>query len=190
MSSILGSVLTSAGLGAGAGVNAYATLLVFGLLSRWQPGMFQGDLAAFFARPAVLIVLGVLYTIEFVADKIPAVDHVWDIVHTFVRPFAGALVAWAAAAPGVPRGVVIVASIIGGGAALATHATKATVRAASTVTTGGTANPLLSLIEDLFAFLNAVVAIFLPWLAVLLAVLLVVALLRFKRRKYDVGTPT
>lgn len=182
MGSILGSLLTSVGLGAGAGVNAYATLLVFGLLSRWQPGMFQGDLAAFFARTPVLIVLGVLYTIEFVADKVPAIDHIWDVIHTFIRPFAGALVAWAAAAPGVPRGVVIVAAIIGGGAALTTHATKATVRAASTVATGGTANPLLSIIEDVFAFLNAILAVFLPWLAVALAVLLVVALWRLRRK--------
>jgi len=190
MTSVLTSLLTSAGLGAGAGVNSYATLLVFGLLSRWQPGMFPGELAAFFSRTPVLIAVGVLYTIEFVADKVPAVDHVWDLIHTFIRPVAGALVAWAAAAPGVPRGVIILASIVGGGAALMTHATKATVRAASTVTTGGTANPLLSLIEDAFAFLNAVVAIFLPWLAVIAVIVLVFALLRFKAKKKYVGAPT
>lgn len=190
MTSMLTSLLTSAGLGAGAGINAYATLLVFGLLSRWQPGMFPGELATFFARTPVLIAVGVLYTIEFVADKVPAVDHVWDLIHTFIRPVAGALVAWAAAAPGVPRGVIILASVIGGSAALMTHATKATVRAASTVTTGGTANPVLSLIEDVFAFVNAVVAVFLPWLALIAVVVLVFLLLRFKARKYNVGQPT
>ncbi|HEV7922045.1 MAG TPA: DUF4126 domain-containing protein [Thermoanaerobaculia bacterium] len=182
MTSMLASLLTSVGLGAGAGVNSYATLLVFGLLSRWRPGMFPGELAGFFARTPVLIVVGVLYTIEFVADKVPAVDHVWDVIHTFIRPLAGALVAWAAAAPGVPRGVVILAAVLGGVAALTTHGAKASLRVASTATTAGTANPILSLVEDLFAFLNAFVAIFLPWLALLALVLVVLAVWRFRRR--------
>lgn len=182
MTSVLASLLTSVGLGAGAGVNSYATLLVFGLLSRWRPGMFPGELGAFFAKTPVLIVLGVLYTIEFVADKVPAVDHVWDVIHTFVRPLAGALVAWAAAAPGVPRGVLILAAVLGGGAALATHGAKATLRLASTATTAGTANPILSLLEDVFAFLNAILAVFLPWLALIAVLVLVFLVLRFRRR--------
>jgi hypothetical protein len=158
------SLLTSIGLGIGAGVNAYATLLVFGLLARWQPAMFHDELATFFASTPVLIVVGVLYVIEFVADKIPVVDHVWDIVHTFVRPAAGALVAWAAVSDRIPHGAVIVASIIAGGAALGAHATKATVRGASTLTTGGMGNPVLSLLEDVFAFCSALIAVLLPWL--------------------------
>ncbi|HKO56331.1 MAG TPA: DUF4126 domain-containing protein [Thermoanaerobaculia bacterium] len=182
MSGIVASLLTSVGLGAGAGVNSYATLLVFGLLARWRPGMFPGELAAFFARTPVLIVIGVLYTIEFVADKVPAVDHVWDVIHTFIRPLAGAFVAWAAAAPGVPRGIVIVAAVLGGGAALATHGVKATLRVASTATTAGAANPVLSLVEDVFAFANAILVLLLPALALVLVVLAVAAVWRFRRR--------
>jgi uncharacterized protein DUF4126 len=182
MTGMLGSLLTSVGLGAGAGVNSYATLLVFGLLSRWRPGMFPGELAGFFAQTPVLIVLAVLYSIEFVADKVPAVDHVWDVIHTFIRPIAGALVAWAAAAPGVPRGLVILASVLGGVAALTTHGAKATLRVASTATTAGVGNPILSFIEDVFAFLNAIVAVFLPWLALIAVVLLVWFVWRFRRR--------
>ena len=86
---MISSLLTSVGLGMGAGINAYATLLVFGLLARWQPMWFNDDLAHFFASTPVLIVVGVLYVIEFVADKIPTVDHVWDVIHTFIRPAAG-----------------------------------------------------------------------------------------------------
>ncbi|MGH6692806.1 MAG: DUF4126 domain-containing protein, partial [Gammaproteobacteria bacterium] len=86
----MSSLLTSIGLGLGAGVNAYATLLVFGLLSRWKPGMFDRELAEFFSSTPVLITVAVLYVIEFLADKIPVVDHAWDAVHTFVRPAAGA----------------------------------------------------------------------------------------------------
>jgi len=86
-------LLTSAGLGLGAGINAYATLLVFGLVARWQPGLFHDDLARFFASTPVLIVVVVLYLVEFAADKVPTVDHVWDVIHTLIRPVAGALVA-------------------------------------------------------------------------------------------------
>jgi len=164
---MISSLLTSAGLGLGAGINAYATLLVFGIVARWQPAIFHDDLARFFATTPVLIVVGILYLVEFVADKVPTVDHVWDIIHTLIRPVAGALVAWAAVSDRIPHGAVILAAVIAGGAALGSHATKATVRGASTLTTAGLGNPVLSVIEDAFAFVNALIAIFLPWLVIL-----------------------
>jgi uncharacterized membrane protein len=164
---MIASLLTSAGLGLGAGINAYATLLVFGFVARWQPAVFHDELARFFATTPVLIVVAVLYLIEFVADKVPTVDHVWDVIHTLIRPAAGALVAWAAVSDRIPHGAVILAAVIAGGAALGSHATKATLRGASTLTTAGLGNPVLSLLEDAFAFVNAVVAIFLPWLVIL-----------------------
>lgn len=191
----MSSILTSLALGFGAGVNAYATLLVFGLMARWKPGMFEGDLATFFSSTPALIGLGVLYTVEFLADKIPAVDHVWDAIHTFIRPAAGALVGWAATANDVPQGWVIVASAIAGGAALTSHMAKAGVRVASTATTAGTANPVLSVAEDLFAIGNALVAVFLPWLALVVAVAVALFLLwvfqRTRKREIKfVGPPT
>jgi hypothetical protein len=173
---MIASLLTSAGLGLGAGINAYATLLVFGLVARWQPAIFHDDLARFFATTPVLIVVGILYLVEFVADKVPTVDHVWDVIHTLIRPAAGALVAWAAVSDRIPHGAVILAAVIAGGAALGSHATKATVRGASTLTTGGLGNPVLSLLEDAFAFVNALIAIFLPWLVI---VTLIIATLFF-----------
>ena len=163
---MIASLLTSAGLGIGSGINAYATLLVFGLLARWQPALFHGDLATFFSSTPVLVAVGAMYLVEFVADKIPAVDHIWDLVHTFIRPAAGALVAWAAVSDRLPHGAVILASVIAGTAALGAHMTKASVRTASTLTTAGFANPLLSLGEDVFAFGNTLVALLLPWLLV------------------------
>jgi hypothetical protein len=179
---MIASLLTSAGLGLGAGINAYATLLVFGLVSRWQPALFHDELARFFASTPVLIVIAVLYLVEFAADKIPAVDHVWDVIHTLIRPAAGALVAWAAVSDRIPHGAVIVASVIAGGAALGSHATKATIRGASTLTTLGLGNPVLSLLEDAFAFINAIVAIFLPWLVVVMMVVLSMAFMTLYRR--------
>jgi hypothetical protein len=165
---MIASLLTSAGLGLGAGINAYATLLVFGLVARWQPAIFHDELARFFAATPVLIVVGVLYLIEFAADKVPTVDHVWDLIHTLIRPAAGALVAWAAVSDKIPHGAVILASVIAGGAALGAHVTKAAVRGASTLGTAGLGNPVLSLLEDVFAFINAVIAIFLPWLVIVM----------------------
>jgi Domain of unknown function (DUF4126) len=182
---MIASLLTSAGLGLGAGINAYATLLVFGLLARWQPTMFHDDMARFFASTPVLIVVGVLYLVEFLADKVPAVDHIWDVIHTLIRPAAGALVAWAAVSDRIPHGAVIVASVIAGGAALGSHATKATLRGASTLMTGGLGNPILSLLEDGFAFVNAVVVIVLPWVVIpmlfVMTLLFVTAYRRLRR---------
>ena len=178
----MSTLLTAVGLGLGAGVNAYATLLVFGLLSRWQPGLFKGEVATFFSSTPALITLGVLYAIEFFADKIPAVDHVWDAAHTFVRPAAGALVGWAASSNQLPDGAVVLATVIAGGAALTTHAAKASIRVASTTTTAGAVSPILSLAEDVFAIFSAVIAIVLPWLVVgLFAMVVFVFFLLFRR---------
>ena len=178
----MSSILTAVGLGLGAGVNAYATLLVFGLLSRWKPAMFPSELATFFSSTPVLIVLAGLYAVEFIADKIPAVDHAWDVVHTFIRPAAGALVGWASTAQGLPKGWVILASVIAGSAALTTHTAKASLRAASTMTTAGLGNPLLSIVEDLFAFANAVLVVFLPWIVALVIVAVTVAFFTLSKR--------
>ena len=173
---------TSVGLGAGAGLNSYATLLVFGLISRLRPELFPSDAATFFATTPVLIVLGVLYTAEFVADKIPTFDHVWDAIHTFIRPVAGAFVAIAATSPELPKGAVIFAGVLAGGTALGGHLTKASIRAASTATTAGTANPILSVIEDLLAVIQVIIGIFLPIIMLILAILFVIPAVLLLRR--------
>lgn len=175
---------TALGLGAAAGVNAWATLLVYGFLARFYPSLFSGELAEFFASTPVLITLGVAYLVEFVADKIPAVDHLWDVIQTFVRPIAGAVLAFGAAKEEMPATVMVLAAVIGGGAALTTHVGKAALRGASTASTGGLANPVLSLVEDVFAFGQAALAIFLPWvvLGLLLAVLVVAVIWGVRRR--------
>jgi Domain of unknown function (DUF4126) len=179
---VISSLLTSAGLGVGAGINAYATLLVFGLLARWQPSLFHDELARFFASTPVLIVVGVLYLIEFIADKIPTIDHIWDMIHTVIRPLAGALVAFAAVSNQIPRGAVIIATILAGSAALGAHAAKATIRGASTLSTGGLGNPILSLIEDVFAFASAIIAILLPWLIVVVIAVAILFVMARSRR--------
>jgi len=182
------SLLTAAGLGAAAGMNAWATFVVFGLMARLMPGTFEGELANFFASTPVLIAMGVMYTIEFVADKIPAVDHAWDVVHTFVRPLAGAVVALAALAPDTPRWAIVLAVALGGGAALGGHLVKATTRGLSTVTTGGVANPFLSLAEDVLAIGQSLVAILVPWLILVVAVVGLVFYVGVRRKRRAIGT--
>jgi hypothetical protein len=161
---------TGLGLAAGAGLNAYAVLLVYGGIAHLFPEDFPGAIARFLAEPATLAVLLALYVLEFFADKIPGLDHVWDIVHTVVRPVAGALLAVAAVAPGAEASLTVLAGGGGGVIALAAHVVKGTARLTSTALTAGVANFALSLAEDVLAVLQAIVSVFLPLVALVLAV--------------------
>jgi len=160
---------TGLGLAAGAGLNAYAVLLVYGGIARLFPDDFPGAIARFLAEPATLGVLLGLYLLEFFADKIPGLDHLWDAVHTVVRPAAGALLAVAAVAPAGDTPMTVLAGGGGGVTALASHVVKGTARLTSTALTAGVANFALSLAEDVLAILQAIVSIFLPLVALVLA---------------------
>lgn len=181
------SLASAVGLGVGSGVNAYASLLVLGLVGRFFPGTFGSDASQLLSSTPALITLAVLYTIEFAADKIPAVDHVWDAVHTFIRPVAGGFAAFAAASPETSPAMMIVATALGGGAAFSSHVGKATLRGVSTATTGGFLNPIISVVEDLVAITGVLIAIFLPLMVifflVVVALLFVWALARFRNRR-------
>jgi hypothetical protein len=151
-----------------AGINAYATILTVGLLLRSDlltHPLFRDPAFAMLAEDWVLVSAGALYLLEFLADKIPAVDHVWDVVHTFVRPPVGALLALAgmgAIDPDAGLPALVVAALLGGGAAAATHLTKATTRVVSTNLSLGSANWLVSLLEDLVAIGGAAAALVAP----------------------------
>jgi len=187
MNGILLSLASAAGLGVGSGVNAYASLLVLGLVGRFMPGTFTSEASQVLSSTPALIVLGVLYAIEFAADKIPAIDHMWDVVHTFIRPVAGGFAAFAATSPETSPALLIAATALGGGAALTSHVGKATLRGVSTATTGGLLNPVLSVVEDLLAITGVIVAIFLPLLVIVFLVVVVLlfawALSRFRGRR-------
>lgn len=108
------------------GINLYATVMTLGLLQRFGLARLPGDLA-FLSEGWVIGLAGVLYVIEFVADKVPAVDTVWDAVHTLIRVPAGAILATAAFAD-FDGPVRIVALLLGGGLALGAHGGKAATR--------------------------------------------------------------
>ncbi len=172
---------TTLGLGFTSGLNLYATVLVTGLLIRlgWLP--LPGSLGGLhvLASPAVLIVAGVLYAVEFLADKIPVVDHVWDAVHTFIRPLGASLLAWrAVAGAAIPEPVAFAVILLAGGAALATHGTKASGRVAIAATGGHFAGLGVgaSLVEDAGAFALAPLAIGHPIAMLVIVVVALVAI--------------
>jgi hypothetical protein len=121
----------------------------------------------------VLVVAGVLLVVEVVADKIPAVDHVWDAVHTFIRA-PGAMVVVAVLMQGRDVTWQVIAILVAGGVAFVAHAGKATARAASTKTTAATANAIVSAAEDVLVAVGSLLAAFYP---VVLGALVLAALL-------------
>jgi hypothetical protein len=108
------------------GINLYAAIVTLGLLSYNDQINLPPDLEIV-ANPLVIGAAGLMYAVEFFADKIPGVDSAWDGIHTFIRIPAGALLA-AAAVGDVTPAVEIAAGIVGGGLATSTHATKAGTR--------------------------------------------------------------
>src|SRR5512140_1798271 len=90
---------TGLGLAAGAGLNAYAVLLVYGGLVRFFPEEYPGGLARILSSTPALIGFAVMFVLEFCADKAPGLDHFWDLLQTVIRPLAGAALAVASGDP-------------------------------------------------------------------------------------------
>ncbi|HKG32253.1 MAG TPA: DUF4126 domain-containing protein [Gemmatimonadales bacterium] len=138
------------------GLNLYATVAAAGLFQRF--GIIQlPDSLQVLASPFVLAIAVVLFVVEFIADKIPYVDSVWDVVHTFIRPPAAALISYSAFGH-VPEEWKITAALLAGGVALTSHGAKATTRAAANTSPEPISNWTLSALED-------VLAVFLAWMA-------------------------
>ena len=156
---------TGLGLSAAAGLNSYAVLLVYGAMARFFPEDYPGAIARLLASTPALGVAAVLFFMEFFADKIPGLDHFWHLLHSFVRPVVGALVALAAVQPEGSAVLDVVAAGSGGTVALVSHLVKSATRLTSTALTAGIANVALSLAEDILAFLQSLVSIFLPFVA-------------------------
>lgn len=163
----LGSAWTS-------GINLYATVSVLGLLQKLGGIKLPGGLDVL-DHWVIIGVAGGLYLVEFFADKIPYVDSVWDVVHTFIRVPAGAIVAYAAVSNMGPE-IVIPATLIGGGLAFSSHGTKATARIAANMSPEPVSNWVLSIVEDVIAIAGVVLAVFAP---IVIAVVLVVFVILF-----------
>ena len=163
----LGSAWTS-------GINLYATVAVLGLLQKFGATRLPGGLEAL-DNWLIIGAAVFLYLIEFFADKFPYVDSVWDVVHTFIRVPAGAIVAYAAVSDLDPS-ISVTAALLGGGIAFSSHGSKAAARIGANLSPEPISNWVLSLAEDAIAIFGTIAAVFAP---ILLLAILVVFLLFF-----------
>lgn len=170
LSLALGSAWTS-------GINLYATVSVLGLLQKFGAAKLPGGLDVL-DNWAIIGVAGGLYLVEFFADKIPYVDSVWDVVHTFIRVPAGAIVAYAATDQLDPT-ITVIAALAGGGLAFASHGSKAAIRVGANFSPEPVSNWALSFIEDGIALIGTVLAVFAPMIIAGLLILFLIFFIWF-----------
>jgi len=170
------------GLAAATGLNAYLPLLIVGLLARYTDLIALAAPWSALAHPVVLVLLGVFLAIEFTVDKIPAVDTVNDIIQTLFRPAAGAIL-FAASGNVISELSPVLAMACGLIIAGSVHTAKAVARPAVTAGTLGTANPAVSLAEDVVSGTTTVVAIVAPALLAALVLLFLIWLFRRHQRR-------
>ena len=167
----LGGIFTAFGLSASAGLNAYIPLLVISLLARFTDLIKLNSPWDTLESPWIIGLLVVLILIEFFADKVPAVNHVNDLIQTFVRPVAGALLFAASA-----KVVTDVHPIISLGAGLlvagSVHAVKSlAIRPAVTATTAGAGNVPVSMLEDFISGIVSILSIIIPVLFAMIVII-------------------
>ncbi len=138
----------------------------------------------------ILVLAAVLYTLEFVVDKVPFLDHIWDAIHTVIRPVAGALLAFGVVGHVDPKWQIL-AALLGGSLAFTSHAAKASTRVVAQVSPEPFSNWILSLTEDALAFglvwlagSHPLIGIVLVLVLVTAAVAIVWKLSRFVRRVF------
>jgi hypothetical protein len=184
--------LVGSGLAAAAGLNAWMPLFLLGLADRFLPAVELPAAWAWLSSDLALWITGILLVVEIVADKVPALDSVNDVLQTFVRPAAGGIVFGAGSSaetvrvddPALLVDHAWMPVVIGIVIALLVHAAKAAVRPMANLATAGLAAPVVSTAEDVSAFALVAAAIFVPVLAGLLLIgLVVVAVLLLRRRR-------
>jgi len=150
------------GMGASwvSGINLYASVATLGLLGRFANLKLPGELDVLTSWWVIGVAL-LLFVVEFVADKIPVVDSTWDVIHTFIRIPAGAVLA-ATAFGDFDRSVQVIAFLLGGGLALSSHGTKAATRAVINTSPEPLSNIVVSLVEDILVVVAILLAAFLP----------------------------
>ena len=183
---VISTIAVAMGASWTAGINLYATVAVLGLMHRYADGFtLPGDLSVLGSHWVIWPALG-MYTIEFFADKIPAVDTAWDAIHTFIRIPAGALLA-AGALGGVPLELQMFAGLIGGSLALGSHSVKATTRIlAHSTGTSPVVSPVVSFLEDVVVVGFMGIVAFSPVLAIFLLLLMLVGAFFFLKGCFNV----
>lgn len=188
----LSGIISAFGLSTAAGLNAYIPLLVVAVLGRM--GVINlatpYDAITSWWAIAAIVVLG---AVEFAVDKIPGADHINDVVQTFVRPAAGALL-FAANSGVITQTSPVVALVIGLVLAGGVHVTKAVARPVINATTLGVGAPVVSVLEDVVSATGSLLAVFLPAVFLLFAAFIGYVVLRIygriKGRRSDDDGPT
>ena len=160
-----------------AGINLYATVAILGLASRYDwvslPPQFK-----VFDNDIVIGAAIVMYLVEFVADKVPWLDSMWDAVHTVIRPVGGALIAVATLGQASPT-VEGLAALFGGTLAASTHVSKAGTRAIANASPEPFSNWILSITEDIFVVGLGMIALKYPVVALAVVVLCLILMITF-----------
>jgi hypothetical protein len=173
-----------------AGINLYATVAILGLASRYDWVTLPEQYRAF-DNDFIIVTALVLYAVEFIADKIPWFDTVWDTVHTAIRPLGGALIAVTTLGEASP-GLEVLIALLGGSVAAGTHFSKAGTRAIANTSPEPFSNWILSLAEDAFVVGLGLLALKYPVLALAVVVIGIVmigmfaaVLVRAIRRRWN-----
>jgi hypothetical protein len=176
------SLATAFGLSTAAGLNAYIPLLTVALLARLTSLVTLSAPYDALSSWWVVATLAVLLAVEVLVDKIPAADTANDVIHTFIRPAAGAVLF--AASTKVIGLHPVLAAVCGVILAGGVHVAKAGGRPVVTATTAGVGNPIVSTIEDLISFVTSLLAIVAPYVVLTLVIIaLSLFIWRFRRRR-------
>jgi hypothetical protein len=159
------------------GINLYATITILGVLQKFGFAKLPGGLDVLNNWWIIGFAAG-LYAVEFFADKIPFIDSIWDVVHTFIRVPAGFIVAYAAT-NNLDPSITIPATLVGGGLALSSHGTKAAVRLGANLSPEPVSNWVLSFVEDVIAFIGTLLAVFAPIVIAIILGIFVILFLWF-----------
>lgn len=177
---LISTLAIAMGAGWVSGINLYAAVATLGLLGRFAHLRLPGELDILTSWWIIGLAVA-LYLVEFVADKVPYVDSVWDAIHTFIRIPAGAVLA-ATAFGDFDRGVQVAAFLLGGGLALSAHGTKAGARAAINLSPEPASNIVASVTEDVIAVGSILLSVFAPFiLFAVIAVFLVISFLMARK---------
>ena len=180
MTQLISTIAIAMGASWVSGINLYAAVATLGLLGRFSHLQLPGELQVLTSWWVIGVAV-VLYVIEFVADKVPYVDSTWDVIHTFIRVPAGAVLA-ASAFGDFDRSIQVIALLLGGGLALSSHGTKAATRAMLNASPEPVSNWIASIAEDILAVLSIVASVFVPVLIfVIVGAGLVISFLVFRK---------
>ena len=180
MTQLISTIAIAMGASWVSGINLYAAVATLGLLGRFSHLQLPGELGVLTSWWVIGVALA-LYVVEFVADKVPYVDSTWDVIHTFIRVPAGAVLA-ASAFGDFDRSIQVIALLLGGGLALSSHGTKAATRAMLNASPEPVSNWIASIAEDIVAVLSVVASVFVPVLIfVIVGAGLVISFLVFRK---------